>query len=328
MTIPATQSAIRIHKTGGPEVVQFESGLPIPAISDTQILINVKYGGINFIETYFRSGLYPSQLPRTLGGEGSGVVAKVGSKVTAFAVGDRVGFIGPGAYSEYVALEEQSNVVKLPEGVTLQDASAGLIQTLTALSLVLESHEVKKGQTVLVHAAAGGTGSQIVQLAKQAGAIVIGTTSTPEKAALAKASGADHVILYKDEDIVKRVKEITNDVGVDVVYDGVGKSTFETSLEVVKRKGSMISFGNASGAVPPVPLFKLSGKSIRLLRPTLFSYIVTREEWKTYTDRFFELIKDNKIKITVSKTYPLKDANQGLIDLESGKTTGKLLVEV
>ena len=204
MSIPTTQSALRIHETGGPEVVKFDTDVPVPQISATQVLIKVKYAGVNFIDTYFRSGLYPSPLPLTLGREGSGEIAQVGADVTQFKVGDRVGFIGQHAYADYVAIEADI-VIPLPDSVDLKTAAAGLIQVLTAISLVKEAYPIKKGDTVLIHAAAGGTGALVVQLAKLRGATVIGTTSTPEKVKLVKSLGADYVINYKEEDVAEKV---------------------------------------------------------------------------------------------------------------------------
>ncbi|KAF5096777.1 hypothetical protein D0Z00_002675 [Geotrichum galactomycetum] len=328
MSIPTTQSALLIHENGGPEVVKFETNVPVPQISATQVLIKVKYAGVNFIDTYFRKGLYPSTLPLILGREGAGEIAQVGANVTQFKVGDRVGFVGQNAYSEYVALEESGNVIPLPDSVDFKTAAASLVQVLTAISLVKEAHPIKKGDFVLVHAAAGGTGSLVVQLAKRRGATVIGTTSTPEKAKLAKSLGADYVINYREEDVAEKVLEYSNGHGADGVYDGVGKDTFEISLKAVARKGTLVSFGNASGAVPPVKLFDLTPKNVKLVRPSLFGYISDPAERKEYTDELFELLKDDTLVLNIYKTYDFKNGNDALIDLESGKTTGKLVVQI
>lgn len=327
-SIPATQRSIRIHENGGPEVVKLDTDVPVAEISDTQILVKAKYAGVNFIDTYFRSGLYPSTFPSTLGREGAGEVVKVGPKVTKFAVGDRVGYIGQNAYSEYPAFEESALVVKLPEAVEYSTAAASLIQGLTALTFVHEAHEVKKGDYVLIHAAAGGTGSIFVQLAKYYGATVIGTTSSPEKAAIAKANGADYIINYRIESVVDRVKEITQGRGVNAVFDGVGKDTYEISLESVGRKGTLVSFGNASGAVPPVSLLKLSSKNVKLLRPSLFNYLSEPEEWAHYSKLLFKLIDDGNLKISVFKTFPFEETSDAISLLESGKTTGKIIVKI
>lgn len=328
MSLPITQRAIRIHKPGGTEVVQFETDVPLPEFSDTQILVKVKYAGVNFVDTYFRSGKVPSKLPFTLGLEGSGQVVAIGSKVTSFAVGDKVGFIDFGSFAEYVTIEDSARVAKLPEGVSYKDAAATFAQSLTALSFVKEGYEVKENDTILIHAAAGGTGSQLVQFAKQAGATVIGTTSSLAKAEQVEALGADYVINYKTEDVVKRVKEITNNEGVNAVYDGVGKDTFDISFKALKRKGTLVCFGNASGPVPQFDISRLTEKNNRLTRPSFFNYVVTPEEWKFYTDRLFKLIQGHKLKFDVTRVYPLKETGQALSDLESGKTTGKLLIEI
>ncbi|KAF5099649.1 hypothetical protein D0Z03_000970 [Geotrichum reessii] len=328
MSIPTTQSALRIHETGGPEVVKFDTDVPVPEISDTQVLVKVKYAGVNFIDTYFRKGLYPAPLPLILGREGAGEVVKVGANVTQYKVDDRIGFIGAHAYSQYIAIEESSNAVVLPKDVEFKTAAASLIQVLTAISLVKEAYPIKKGDFVLVHAAAGGTGSLIVQLAKRRGATVIGTTSTAEKAKIAKSLGADYVINYKEENTVEKVLEYSNGRGADGIYDGVGKDTFETSLKAIARKGTLVSFGNASGAVPPVKLFDLTPKNVKLVRPSLFGYLVERSEWKEYTDELFDLLKDDDFSVNIYNTYDFKNGNDALIDLESGKTTGKLVIKI
>lgn len=328
MSLPSTYKAIRIHKAGGPEVVQFETDVTLPEFSDTQILVKAKYAGINFVDTYFRSGKVPAPLPLTLGLEGAGQVVAIGSKVTAFAVGDEVGYMNKGSFAEYIAIEETAKVSKLPKGISCRDAAASLAQSLTALSFVREGYEVKKNDTILIHAAAGGTGSQLVQVAKLAGATVIGTTSSPAKAEQAKAAGADYIINYRTEDVVKRVKELTNDEGVDAVYDGVGKDTFDISLQALKRKGTLVCFGNASGPTPLFDIARLTEKNNRLIRPSFFNYVATPAEWNFYTDRLFELIQAQKLNFDVTKVYPLKETGQALSDLESGKTTGKLLIEI
>ncbi|VVT56116.1 uncharacterized protein SAPINGB_P004827 [Magnusiomyces paraingens] len=327
-TIPSTQKAIRIHKTGDFDVVQLDKDVAVPEISDTQILVKNAYAGINFIENYFRIGLYPASYPLTLGREGAGEVVKVGAKVTKFAVGDKVSYVNPNAYAQYTALEQAAKVLKNPEGIDTKLGAASLLQGLTALTFVKEAYEVKAGDYILVHAAAGGTGSIIVQLAHHFGAHVIGTVSTPEKAQIAKENGADYIINYKTEDIVERVNEITKGQGVQGVFDGVGKSTFETSLAALARKGTLVSFGNASGPVPPVSLLSLSAKNLKILRPTLFNYIYSVDEWKYYSELLFKLIADKVVRIKVSNVYPLEKTRDGLRDLFEGKTTGKLLVEI
>uniref|UniRef100_A0A060TAN2 Probable quinone oxidoreductase n=1 Tax=Blastobotrys adeninivorans TaxID=409370 RepID=A0A060TAN2_BLAAD len=326
MSIPTTHYAIRIHKTGGPEVIQYEE-VPVPQIGDNEILVKSEYAGVNFIEKYFREGLYKAELPYTLGREGAGKIVKVGSKVTKFAVGDTVGYLKAGALAEYVALGEDEKIVKAPEGMSTKLLGSILIQGLTAHVLTTESYPVKKDDYVLVHAAAGGTGSLVVQFASQFGAHVIGTTSTKEKADLAKSLGAEHVINYKEEDVAARVKEITGGKGVIASFDSVGKSTFEVSLNSLALHGNLLSFGNASGAVPPVSVLTLGQKDIRLSRPVLFNFIGTPEEWNKHSTAVLKAIADDKLKVTISKTYPLKDFGSALEDLVSGKTTGKLAIE-
>ncbi|KAF5095332.1 hypothetical protein D0Z03_001860 [Geotrichum reessii] len=328
MSIPTVQSALRIHETGGPEVVKFESDVIVPTITATQVLVKVKYAGVNFIDTYFRQGLYPAPLPHILGLEGAGEIVQVGANVTKFKVGDRVGFLDKNAYSQYVAIEESPNVILLPEGVDVKTAAASMLQVFTAISLTKEAYPVKRGNIVLVHAAAGGTGSLIVQLAKRRGAIVIGTTSTAEKAKIVKSLGADYVINYKEENTVEKVLEYSNGHGADGVYDGVGKETFEISLKAIARKGTLVSFGNASGTVPPLKLFDLTPKNVKLVRPSLYGYLVDSSEWEDYTNDLLELFKDKTFVVNIFKTYDFKNGNDALIDLVSGKTTGKLVIKI
>lgn len=323
-----TQKAVRIHKTGDFDVVQIDTDVPVPEVAENEILVKNKYAGVNFIENYFRIGLYPATYPLTLGREASGEVVKVGSKVTRFAVGDRVAYTLPEAYAQYTVMNQNSKVVKIPENVDYKTAAAILIQGLTALTMTKESYEVKSGDYILVHAAAGGTGSLITQIASKIGAHVIGSVSTPEKAEIAKANGAEFVINYKEEDVVRRVAEITNGEGVAACFDGVGKSTYDTSIACLARKGTMVSFGNASGAVPPISLLSLSAKNLKILRPTLFNYVSTPSEWKYYSDLIFKMLDEGDIKINISKIYPLEEAKQALQDISSGKTTGKLLLEI
>jgi NADPH:quinone reductase len=234
--------------------------------------------------------------------------------------------MGEGAYAEYTAAPA-SRAIQVPHFIEPGKAAAALLQGLTALTLVREAHPVKKGDWVLVHAAAGGTGLLLCQLLQAIGANTIGTASTPEKVALAKQNGATHVINYSHEDVKSRVMELTDGRGCIAIFDGVGKSTFDLSLECVARKGSLISFGNASGAVPPVTIARLSAKNVRLMRPTLFQYIVTREEFETYTNELFGFIKNKEFNVHVHKTYPLSEIKRAQEDLEGRKTTGKLLLD-
>ncbi|ANB14596.1 Zta1p [Sugiyamaella lignohabitans] len=328
MAIPTTQKAIRIHETGGPEVVKLEE-IPVPEITETQVLVKNEYAGVNFIETYFRKGIYKAQLPVTLGREGAGEVVKVGSKVSNYSVGDKVGFVGS-AFAEYVAIEavgKALKITKIPKGLDTKTVGAGLIQGLTALVLTTQSVALKKGDSVLVHAAAGGTGALIVQLAKAFGATVIGTTSSAEKAKIAKAAGADHVINYRTEDVTARVKEITNGAGVTGTLDGVGKDTFNISIASTANSGTVASFGNASGVVPEFSLLSLE-RNIKVQRPSLFNALTTTEDWEALTKQFFDLLLSGDLKLDISKVYPLAETSQAISDLESGKTTGKLVIQI
>lgn len=330
MSIPATQKVIQIHETGGPEVLKYEDA-GVPTINDDQVLVKNAYAGVNFIEAYFREGIYPAQLPLVLGREGAGQVVKVGANVHSVVEGDYVGYLQQGAYAEYTAVGPEK-IVRIPHGVDVKTVGAGLLQSLTAFTFVREAYEVKRGDYVLVWAAAGGTGSLICQFAKHFGAIVIGITSSDQKAEIAKQAGATYVINYKAEDpkerdIVARVKVLTDGKGVAGVFDGVGKDSFETSLACVARKGTIVSFGNASGVVPPIAPLKLVN-NVKFIRPSLFNYVATPEEWQSYTSKLMELLQSGEIKINISKIYPLQDFAQAITDLEGGQTTGKLLMRI
>lgn len=323
-----TQKAIRIHKAGDFDVVQFDTDVPVPEISETQVLVKNSYAGINFIENYFRIGLYPAKYPLILGREGAGEVVKVGSKVTNFAIGDKVGYLSVDSYAEFTAVESNGMITKLSKSISEETAAASLVQGLTALTFLREAHKVERGDYVLIYAAAGGAGSIFVQLAHRIGAHVIGVVSTEKKAEIAKNFGAEFVINRKTEDIAKRVHEITKGAGVIAVFDSIGAATFDTSLECIARKGTFVSFGNASGPVPPVKLLTLTPKNIKICRPTVLHYVQTPEEWNSYTNELFGLISEGHIKIEISKVYPLSDVRKALEDLSSAETTGKLLVKI
>ncbi|KAE9965945.1 hypothetical protein EG328_009290 [Venturia inaequalis] len=324
---PKSMEAIIIEKTGGTEVLQFKTDVSLPDPKEGEVLVKNEYVGVNFIDTYFRSGLYPApNLPYILGRESSGVIQKLGSGNThSLAVGDRVVALSSTTYAQYTAAPSQT-VYKLPSSVSTSDAAAGLLQGLTALTLIREAHLVKSGDWVLVHAAAGGVGLLLIQLLKAVGAKVIATCSTP-KIELVKSKGVDVVIDYSKDDFAPKVKEVTGGAGVVAVFDGVGKATFEKSFECVARKGSMVSYGNASGAVPPFTIARLSGKNIKLIRPSLFGYLATREEFETYTKELLEFIEQGKLDIKIHEIYPLKDAARAQEDLEGRRTTGKLLLK-
>jgi len=318
--------AIRIHEHGGPEKLRWEEvqvGDPGPG----QVRVRNTAVGLNFVDTYQRSGLYPMQLPFTLGSEGAGVVEAVGPQVKEFKVGDRVAYAGPvGAYAE-VLLRPADRLVKIPAGVDDNTAAAMLLKGMTAQYLIRRTYRVKKGDTILMHAAAGGVGQILCQWAKHLGATVIGTVGSEDKVDLAKKAGCKHVIVTSREKVSARVKEITKGKGVPAVYDGVGKDTFMDSLDCLSPRGLMVSFGNASGAVPPFNAGILSQKgSLYLTRPTLATYTASRADLVKTANELFAVVKGRKVKIPVNQTYPLREAAQAQRDLESRKTTGSTVL--
>ncbi len=318
--------AIRIHETGGPEKMRWEEvevGSPGPG----QVLVRNTAVGLNFIDVYQRTGLYPLSLPLTLGMEGAGVVEAVGPKVKEFKVGDRVAYANPiGSYAE-VCLRPVERLVKIPAGVSDRIAAAIMLKGMTAWYLVKRTYKVRKGDTILVHAAAGGVGQILCQWAKHLGATVIGTVGSDAKAVLAKKAGCKHVIVTSREKFVDRVKEITKGKGVPVVYDGVGKDTFMDSLDCLAPLGLMASFGNASGAVTQFNPGVLAQKgSLFLTRPTLFTYTGKREDLVRAAQDLFAVVKNKAVRISINQTYPLREAAQAHIDLESRKTTGSTVL--
>jgi len=318
--------AIRIHETGGPEKMRWEEvevGSPGPG----QVLVRNTAVGLNFIDVYQRTGLYPLPLPLTLGMEGAGVVEAVGPKVKEFKVGDRVAYANPiGSYAE-VCLRPVDRLVKVPAGIDDKVAAAIMLKGMTAWYLVKRTYKVRKGDTILVHAAAGGVGQILCQWAKHLGATVIGTVGSDAKAALAKKAGCKHVIVTSREKFVDRVKEITKGKGVPVVYDGVGKDTFMDSLDCLAPLGLMASFGNASGAVTQFNPGVLAQKGgLFLTRPTLFTYTAKREDLVKAARDLFAVVKSKAVRISINQTYPLRDAAQAHIDLEARKTTGSTVL--
>ena len=317
--------AIQAVRTGGPEVLEAVD-LPVPSPGPGQILVRHQAVGLNFIDTYHRSGLYPMKMPAVLGLEAAGVVEALGEGVTRFKVRDRVAYNGTlGAYAE-AAMVPADRAVRVPDDVTLETAAAALLKGMTAEFLVQRCHKVEPGQTVLVHAAAGGVGSILVQWAKALGATVIATVGSQAKAALARGHGADHVILYGEEDVAARVQEITGGQGVAVVYDGVGKDTFEASLKSLGRRGVLATFGNASGPVPPFAPLELSGKSLFVTRPRLFDYIVTTEELDESAAALFAVLGSGVVKIEIGQTFPLAETRAAHEALEGRRTTGATLL--
>jgi NADPH2:quinone reductase len=319
--------AIRISRTGGPEVLEYvdvEVGEPGPG----QARVKQHACGINYIDVYFRTGLYPQPLPAGIGMEGAGVVEAVGEGVTHVKPGDRVAYAGhpPGAYAE-ARVMPAGPLVKLPDAIDLDTGAAMMLQGMTVQYLLRRTYQVKPGDTVLFHAAAGGVGLIACQWARALGVNLIGTVGSDDKAELAKAHGAAHVINYKRENFVERVKEITGGKGVPVVYDSIGKDTFTGSLDCLSPLGTMVSFGSASGPVPPFSLQELASRgSLFITRPTLFTYVAKREDLEATAKDLFDMVESGKVRIGVNQRYALKDAAQAHIDLESRKTTGSSIL--
>ncbi len=318
--------AIQILSTGGPEVLTLQT-LPDPRPAAGQALMRIEASGVNFIDTYFREGRYPAQLPLTLGQEAAGTVVSVGDGVTSVEPGDRVAWCNvPGTYAT-LAVAPADRLVKIPEGVTIQQGAAAILQGMTAHYLLNATFVPKAGETILIHAGAGGTGLLLIQMAKRMGVTVITTVSTEEKAALAREAGADEVIFYTHEDVVARVRAITGGAMLPVVYDSVGKSTFEQSLLCLRPRGMEVLFGGASGAVPPFDLIRLSTMgSLYVTRPTLKDYVATRADLEARAGEVFSLVQQGALQLRIAHTYPLAEAAQAHRELEGRKTTGKLLL--
>ncbi|HEY6182488.1 MAG TPA: quinone oxidoreductase [Terriglobales bacterium] len=318
--------AIQIKTPGGPEVLDLVD-LPTPQPKPNEVVIKLGAVGINFIDVYQREGRYKVPLPFIAGQEGAGTVTTVGADVKSVKVGDRVAWSSiQGSYAELAAVPADK-LVKIPQGVNDQQAAATMLQGMTAHYLCYSTYPVKSGDTVLVHAAAGGVGLLLVQMCHNLGARVIGTVSTEEKAKLAREAGADEVILYTESDFETETKRLTDGKGVNAVYDSVGKTTFDKSLNILKPRGMMVLFGGSSGAVPPFDLIALSAKgSLFVTRPTLGHYTATREELESRASAVFGMIAAGKLKLRIEHTYPLDQAQQAHRDLEGRKTTGKLLL--
>jgi len=319
--------SIRIEQTGGPEVMQWvdvEVGEPGPG----EVRVRHEAVGLNYIDVYFRTGLYKQPLPGGLGMEGAGVVEAVGEGVTHLRAGDRVAYAGRpnGAYSQ-VRVMPADIVVRLPDAISFEQGAAMMLQGLTVQYLIRDSYRVQPGDTVLLHAAAGGVGLIACQWLKSLGVTVIGTAGSDEKAELARAHGCTHTIVYSRESFVDRVKEITGGKGVAAVYDSIGADTFQGSLDCLAPRGTMVSFGNASGPVPPFDLSLLSSKgSLRLTRPTLMTYVVHRELLEPMVADLFDVVSSGKVKIDIRQRYALSDVAQAHRDLESRKTTGSTIL--
>ena len=318
--------AIQITQTGGPEVLTLAE-LPIPAPGPGQVLIKVAATGINFIEIYYREGRYKAPLPLVPGTEASGTVAELGPGAEGFAVGDAVATTSAfGSYAEY-ALVPAAQLIKVPAGLDLKLAAAAMLQGMTAHYLAFSTWALEAGETALVHAAAGGVGLLLTQMAHACGARVLATVSTAAKAELARAAGADEIILYTEADFEAETRLLTEGRGVDVVYDSVGKTTFEKSLNCLRPRGLLALFGGSSGPVPPFDLIQLSAKgSLFVTRPTLKDYIATRVELETRANAVLNWVAEGKLKLRTEYTYTLAEAAQAHIDIASRKTTGKLLL--
>ncbi|MBC9073717.1 quinone oxidoreductase [Thauera sp. CAU 1555] len=319
--------AIRFHQTGGPEVLQWESiEVPPPAAGEAQVRHHAV--GLNYIDTYHRTGLYPVPLPSGIGLEGAGVVEAVGEGVSDLAPGDRVAYAG-GPLGAYAQLRNMpaDRLVKLPEALSFEQGAAMMLQGLTAQYLLRRTYRVQPGDTILIHAAAGGVGLIVCQWAKALGATVIGTVGSDEKAALARAHGCDHPIVYTREKFAERVREITGGAGVPVVYDSIGADTFMDSLSCLRPLGTMVLFGAASGPVPPFDIGLLAKMgSLFLTRPTLFTYTARREDLLAMAGELFDAVISGKVKIEVNQRYPLADAAQAHRDLEARRTTGSTIL--
>lgn len=320
--------AIRVHRTGGAEVLE-SAEVPQPEAAAGELLVKVAATGVNFIDVYQRSGFYPINLPFTPGSELSGVVEAVGPNVSGFQTGDRVAIAGNaplGAYAQYARIPA-ARAVKVPAGVELKQAAAVMLQGMTAHYLATSTRPLMEGMTAVIHAAAGGVGLLLTQMAKRRGAIVIGTVSTEEKAALARDAGADEVILYTKEEVAPAVKKLTGGRGAEVVYDSVGKSTFEQSIAALAPRGMLVSFGQSSGPVPPFdPLILSRNGSLFLTRPTLAHYTLTREELERRANDVLGWVANGSLKVHIGAEFALIEATKAHCALESRKTTGKVLL--
>ena len=320
--------AIRFHKNGGPEVLQLEE-IPVPEIQPDEVLIRVNAAGVNYIDIYQRNGLYKTVLPYVPGTEGAGVIEKIGSNVIALRPGTRVAWgQHPGAFAEYAAIPAWK-VVPLPDDVDDRNGAAILLQGMTAQYLCETTYPAKAGDIALVHAGAGGTGLLLIQMLKNKKVIVYTTVSTPEKAAIAKAAGADEAILYTQTDFAEAARKLTDGKGVNVVYDSVGKATYEGSLNALRPLGMLVLYGNASGPVPPIdPLVLTQKGSLFLTRPSLAHHVADAASFAARSTRVLNWVATKELKLRIEHIYPLADVAQAQRDIESRKTTGKLVIDV
>ncbi len=320
--------AIRVHEHGGPETMMLEE-VPTPVPGPKQTLVRLSASGVNFIDVYFRTGAYKAEQPTALGSEGAGVVEAVGPDVTEVAIGDRVAYaMARGSYAEY-AVVPAAVLVKLPDAITFEQGAAAMLQGMTAHYLTRSTYPLKSGDTCLVHAAAGGAGLLIVQMAKAVGARVLGTVSTEAKAHLARENGADDIIRYTEQDFEQEVKRLTGGRGVDVVYDSVGKTTFDKSLNCLRPRGMMVLFGASSGAVPPFDLGLLNPKgSLFVTRPSLAHYVMNRDELLWRAGDVLDGVASGALRLRIDRTYPLAQVADAHRALEGRATTGKLLITI
>jgi NADPH2:quinone reductase len=318
--------AIQVARVGAAEALTLVE-LPVPDPKPNEALVQIKATGVNFIDVYFREGRYPAPLPFINGQEASGIVVAVGPDVTTLRLGDRVAYTGVlGSYAEYAAVPAE-RLIKIPDELDFEQAAAAMLQGMTAHYLSHSTYPIKTSETALVHAAAGGVGLLLVQMAKQLGARVIGTAGSEEKAQLARGAGADEVIIYTEQDFETETKRLTGNEGVHVVYDGVGKDTFARDLKVLRPRGYLVLFGGASGAVPPFDLLELTKHgSLFVTRPSLQHYVARREELEQRANDVLQMVVRGELKLRIFKKYPLEDVRQAHLDLEGRKTTGKLLL--
>ena len=318
--------AIQVSQTGGPEVLTLVD-VPVPTPKPNEAVVEIKASGVNFIDVYFREGRYLAPVPFINGQEAAGIVKEVGAEVSGVKVGDRVAYTSSlGSYAEYAAVAA-TRLVKIPDGLSFEQAAAAMLQGMTAHYLLNSTYKLQRGETALIHAAAGGVGRLLVQMAKKIGARVIATAGTEEKAQLARDAGANECIIYTQADFEAETKRLTDGQGVHVVYDGVGKATFDKDLEVLRPRGYLVLFGGSSGAVPPFDLIKLSQKgSLFITRPTLAHYTATREELEWRANDVLGSIARGELKLRIHKAYTLEEAEQAHRDLEGRKTSGKLLL--
>ncbi|KHN98455.1 quinone oxidoreductase [Metarhizium album ARSEF 1941] len=323
--IPTTMKAVEISKTGGIDVLDYKD-VPVPTPKEGQVLVRNEFAGVNFIDTYFRSGLYKLSLPAVLGNEAAGEVVSHHKDVTGFPPGTKVVYMGSQAYAQYTAVPA-SSVIALPAGLTTEQAAAVFLQGLTAWTFIREAADVQPGQWTLVHAAAGGVGQLLVQMLKSVGAKVIAAASTQEKLDLARTLGAQWTVNSND-DVAARVEQITGGHGVDAIFDGVGAATFDADLRMIALKGNLVSFGNASGPVPDFSILRLADKNVRLVRPKVYGYVSERKDLEKYSAELLDMVASGQVKIAIHDVYPLKEAGRAHSDLVSRKTKGKLLLSV